>query len=153
MDLLETRFQVIPPGAAKALKRERLKAAGLVAFVAAAAAILFVIDPASSNLYPSCPFNALTGLYCPGCGTLRASHELLHLNPAAALRLNPVAVVSLPFLAYAFVSHAMLGIRGRELPGVFVPPRWIWTLLGTVLAFWVLRNIGLYPFSLMAPPI
>ena len=68
MDLLETRFQVIPPGAAKALKRERLKAAGIVAFVAAAAAILFVIDPASSNLYPSCPFNALTGLYCPGCG-------------------------------------------------------------------------------------
>ena len=29
-------------------------------------------------MYAPCLFYALTDLYCPGCGTLRGLHELLH---------------------------------------------------------------------------
>jgi len=98
-----------------------------------------------------CPFNALAGLHCPGCGTLRAAHQLLHLHLASALGLNPLMVLSTPFLGYALLSRVMIGIRGKPLPKVFVPPAWIWALLGIIIAFWILRNIPAYPFSLLAP--
>jgi len=30
-------------------------------------------------------------------------------------------------------------------------PRWIWALLAAIVAFGVLRNIPIYPFTLLAP--
>jgi hypothetical protein len=130
---------------------QRLKFAGLLGALAAGSAYLFVLDPAGSILYPPCIFHAMTGLHCPGCGTLRAMHQLLHLNIAAAFSLNPLALLSLPFLGYAFASYAVYGMRGRRLPSVFVPPVLIWTLLAVILSFWILRNIQWHPFSLLAP--
>ena len=34
-------------------------------------AVLFVFDPVTAHIFPTCPMCAVTGLYCPGCGTLR----------------------------------------------------------------------------------
>ena len=65
---------------------------------------LYVWEPAASGLFPPCPFHALTGLHCPGCGSLRAVHQLLHGELWAAFRLNPLMVLSLPLLAFAVVS-------------------------------------------------
>ncbi|MEW5722540.1 MAG: DUF2752 domain-containing protein, partial [Thermodesulfobacteriota bacterium] len=56
-----------------ALVVSALGAAGL-----AGATWLYLVNPAVSALYPPCPFHALTGLYCPGCGTLRGLNQLLH---------------------------------------------------------------------------
>lgn len=130
---------------------ERLRSAAIVCIVVCASTVLFLFDPAASSFYGRCIFHWLTGLHCPGCGTLRASHQLLHLNLAAALRFNPLTVAALPFLGYAFASRASIGIRGRPLPRVFVPARWIWGLFVIILAFWFLRNVPFYPFSLLAP--
>ena len=130
---------------------ERLKSAAIAGLVVAASVVLFFFDPATSGLYGKCPFHMLTGLHCPGCGTLRASHQLLHMNLAAAIRLNPLTVASMPFLTYAFASRALTGLRGRPLPRIFVPAPWIWALLVVILAFWFLRNFAFYPFSLLAP--
>jgi Protein of unknown function (DUF2752) len=112
---------------------------------------LYTFNPASSTLYVPCPFHALTGLYCPGCGSLRAMHQLFHGHLTIAFWLNPLMVLSLPFLGYSFFSYLMVGIRGRSLPNIFVPAYCIWTYLGVVLLFWVIRNISMYPFSLLAP--
>ena len=46
----------------------------------------------------------VTGLLCPGCGTLRGLHQLLHGHLAAAFRLNPVMVLSLPLLGYVALA-------------------------------------------------
>ncbi len=119
--------------------------------LAAGSAVLFFFDPLSSDLYPPCPFYALTGLYCPGCGTTRALHQLLHGHLGEAFGLNPLMVLILPFLGYSLLSYAAFGVRGRALPDIFALPFWGWLVLGTVLAYWVLRNIPLYPFSLLAP--
>ena len=112
---------------------------------------LFLHDPANTTVYPPCLFHALSGLHCPGCGSLRTLYQLSHGHVGAAFGLNPLMVMSLPFLGYAFLSRASVGIRGRSLPGVSVPPYWYWLLLGSILAFWLLRNIPLYPFNLLAP--
>ena len=34
------------------------------------------VDPNVAGHYPTCPILAVTGWYCPGCGTLRAVHAL-----------------------------------------------------------------------------
>lgn len=130
---------------------QRVKWTVVLVGMAASSVFLFLFDPACSAFYPPCPFHALTGLYCPGCGSLRALHQLLHGNLLTALSLNPLMVLSLPFLGYSLIYYSMPIVRGRLLPSVFLPPLWIWLLLGIILAFWVLRNITFYPFSWLAP--
>ena len=137
--------------AAGAFANKRLKSFAIVGSVVAISIVFFLVDPASSRLYPSCPFYLLTDLHCPGCGTLRALHQLLHLNIASAIRMNPLTVFSMPFLGYAFLSRSSSEFTGKPLPKVFVPATLIWTLLAVIIAFWVFRNIPFYPFSLLAP--
>ena len=133
------------------IPRERLTASAVVALAAGGLSVIYLLDPSTSDLYPPCPFLALTGFYCPGCGTLRALHQLTLGHPVAALDLNPLMVLLLPFVAYFLASHAMLAVTGRPLRKFFVRPELIWTLLGVVLVYWLLRNVPAYPFTLLAP--
>ncbi len=119
--------------------------------IVAALAILFLFDPEISALYAPCPFRWLSGLNCPGCGTLRGLHRLLHGDVAAAAGLNLLMVVSLPFLGYASVSKLVLAVSGRSLPRIPVSDGWTRLLLPAIVSFWILRNVPAYPFSLLAP--
>jgi hypothetical protein len=132
-------------------RRDRLSASAVVALAAGGLSVVYLLDPGSSGLYPPCPFLALTGFYCPGCGTLRALHQLTLGHPVAALDLNPLMVLLLPFVAYFLASQAMLAVKGQPLRRFFVRPELIWALLGVVLAYGVLRNIPAYPLILLAP--
>jgi hypothetical protein len=123
-------------------------AAGALGIVAAGSAVLFLFDPSTSAFYPPCPFHALTGLYCPGCGTTRALHELLRGHPKEAFGLNPLM---LPLLGYSLLSYGVFETRGRPLPGALTSPFWGWSTFWIILAYWILRNIPLYPFPLLAP--
>jgi len=106
---------------------------------------LAVVDP--TNGPPVCPFNALTGLDCPGCGGTRAAHQLFTGNPVAAVDLNILAVVALPIILWGlFVSlTAMLG--GPRWRGFSLSSQWTRVALVVVAAFWVLRNLPVAPFS------
>ncbi len=127
------------------------KVAILSSIIVLAAIILYYFNPAGSQLYPSSPFRALTGLYCPGCGSLRAIHQLLHGHFLAALDLNPLMVLATPYLIYSFISYTSPVILGQKIPQVYVKPALIWLFLKVVLAYWVLRNIPLPPFNWLAP--
>ena len=50
--------------------------------------IYYWFDPSEIELFPKCPFYMLTGLKCPGCGSQRAIHSLLHLDFIGAIRYN-----------------------------------------------------------------
>ena len=50
-----------------------------------AAAILLLILPS----FYRCPFYAVTGIPCPGCGVTRGAYHLLHLDFARAWKANP----------------------------------------------------------------
>jgi hypothetical protein len=118
---------------------------------ALAIAALRIFNPATSAIFPPCPFHALSGLYCPGCGSLRALHLLLNGQGRAAFAMNPLAVTVFPFLLYGLGSQVSLQIRGRYLPRFFIPGAWIWGLGAIIIAFGILRNIPLAPFNLLAP--
>lgn len=115
----------------------------------AAAATLYAVDPNQPGHYPTCPFLATTGLYCPGCGSLRATHDLLHGDLAGALARNPLAVLAVPYLLVALVTF-VLRRTGRPAPrSTSLPPWVLWSLLALVLTYAVLRNLP--GFTLLSP--
>lgn len=132
------------------LSKRSVVAAALFA-MAAAVAVLRIYDPASSGIFPPCPVHYLTGLYCPGCGSLRAMHQLLHGNLRAAWAMNPLTCILLPFLTYGLASEALSRVRGRGLPQVFLPAASIRVLCGVIIVFGIVRNLPIHPFDLLAP--
>lgn len=112
---------------------------------AGALALLFVLDPATSGAFPPCPFRALTGLLCPGCGTLRGLHHLLHGDALTAFRFNPLMLLALPFVAASFASRALRFLTGAPAPASSWPAGGIWALLGLVSLYAALRNTAFYP--------
>jgi hypothetical protein len=62
-------------------------------------AVLFFFDPETSSFYPPCLFRTFLGTQCPGCGSLRAAHQLLHGNFAEAWALNKPLLIALPLAA------------------------------------------------------
>lgn len=114
-------------------------------------AVFYLQNPAQSGIFPPCPLFAWTGLYCPGCGSLRATHQLLHGNLVGAFKLNPLAVLSIPFLIYGYVAHVTLIRTGKTLPGSFLKSSIIWIIFAFIICYGVLRNVPVYPFTLLAP--
>lgn len=110
-------------------------------------------NPLGSPYYPPCFFHKLTGLYCPGCGSARAIHHLLHLEFVHAIDQNVFAVVSTPFVAWHFLRIYINQVFNRNLKPVFLPGYTIIAILILILIFWVIRNLPSYPFSILAPDI
>jgi len=129
----------------------RLQLAGVSAVIVFFAVFLYFVSPGESSLCPPCPFHALTGLHCPGCGTVRGLHQIMHGNLIAAMGLNPMMVLSLPYLGYAYFSLWSRATRGKPLPRRFIPAKWLWMLLAVIILFAILRNIPVYPFTILAP--
>lgn len=104
-----------------------------------AAAVVHLVDPAGGPVL--CPFRAATGLACPLCGATRMVHELTMGDLPRAFRLNALAFVLAPFVAWwAFVTltAALGGPRWRT---VTAGRRGGWVLVTVTVAFWVLRNL------------
>lgn len=113
--------------------------------------LLRFVDPATSHIFPPCPFLWLTGWYCPGCGSLRAIHQLLEGHFDQAMAFNPFAVLSLPFLLYGLASQGLFRLRGRGLPHLFLPAEWIRALGLAIVIFGILRNLPGPAFHWLAP--
>jgi uncharacterized protein DUF2752 len=115
------------------------------------AVILFAFEPGRSGFpYPTCLFHESTGLLCPGCGSLRALHQLLHGHFVAAFRCNALLVLSIPLLAWWALRRgvAAIGIRPYALR---LRPRWLWSAGTLLILFGILRNLPYPPFSWFAP--
>jgi hypothetical protein len=105
-------------------------------------AVLYFFDPATTAAYPRCPFRLLTGWLCPGCGSLRGLHQLLHGNVGAAFRLNPLMVSMLPVLGAVCLADALRALRGRERIMARIPPVCIWLFVAVTCLFWIGRNLA-----------
>ena len=120
--------------------RRYLVIALAVAVLAVFGAIYFVLDPAQSTVFPRCTFLSLTGYKCPGCGSQRAIHALLHGDVVTAVGYNAMLVVSIPWLALCIYAESQR-TRNPRLYTRLNAPLLIWLFLAMVVMWWLLRNI------------
>lgn len=113
--------------------------------------IYFTFDPTQNHLFPSCPFHSLTGLYCPGCGSQRAFHSLLHLDIQKAFSFNALFVPIGMIVGYHWFVQFYNRITSRDMRNFIYDTKFPLVILGIVLLFWILRNIPIEPFSSLAP--
>jgi len=138
------------PVRGSALAADRLPLFAFAAGAAACAAVFAQTSPYHSGSWlPACPFHALTGLYCPGCGSTRALFSLLHGDPARAFSMNPAMVLALPLLLAMVLGQAGLVPAALSAPvrALARPKAWLVVLV----LFGVLRNLPFAPFDLLAP--
>jgi Protein of unknown function (DUF2752) len=120
--------------------RRLLPHAAVLGAVAAATAYVWAVDPHEPGHYPVCPTYALSGIYCPGCGMLRATHALLHLDLAGSVSRNPLAIPLFVGVVALYVVWVRASWRGRSLG--WDPPRWLPVALAVAfVAFTAARNV------------
>ena len=104
--------------------------------------VFFFLDPAKIGIFPRCLFLRLTGYECPGCGSQRAIHHLVHLQIGQAFRENALFVLAIPYI--------LLGVYLEYFGGNTRFPRLLplffgkWTailVLILIFAFWIGRNL------------
>ncbi|MEV4010317.1 DUF2752 domain-containing protein [Nonomuraea angiospora] len=122
---------------------------GVAGATGAVFAFVGMVDPNQPGHYPTCPFLAITRLYCPGCGTLRTIHALAHLDPATALGMNPLAVAMMPFLLFWWGRWVVRTLQGRPRRTTLAHPAWLWAFIAIVMVYWVVRNL---PFGAFLAP-
>lgn len=125
------------------IHRRTPRRAALLSIAAVAAVGIFVlyalVDPAT-HLFPRCMFKSLTGWDCPGCGSQRAIHALLHGDFAAAWHFNALLVAAMPVV----VLLATVQLTRRHHPRLYntLNSRTaIWTALIVLVAWGVGRNL------------
>ena len=114
--------------------------------LAAGAAYVFAFEPGKTGFFPVCMFRFLTGYTCPGCGSTRALHQILHGHFVAAFMLNPLFLIALPFIFYAFLRYTITVMRGGVPRPNALPASYIYAIFVVVVSFWIFRNTPFYPF-------
>lgn len=102
--------------------------------------IYYALDPSSSSAFPRCTFLSLTGYKCPGCGSQRAVHALLHGNVAEAFRYNAMLLIAVPWIILCLFAESQR-VRNPRLYARLNAPLLVWLFLAMVLIWWLLRNI------------
>ncbi|MBE7169899.1 MAG: DUF2752 domain-containing protein [Williamsia sp.] len=115
--------------------------------------LLYFFYPANiSHFYPACPFHQLTGLFCPGCGSQRATSSLLHGRLFQAADYNLLFVLSLPLVLYAAFVFSWNSFSSRKIEQkVFHSVLFTKLFFVAVVLFGILRNLPFFPFSWLAP--
>jgi len=111
-----------------------------VAIIVVAVIVYFSYDPATNALFPKCPFLLLTGLRCPGCGSQRALHSLLHFDIIAAFRYNALLVLSLP-VVFTLVFAELRRKQNNALYVKLHNVKFIWGYFAATVMWWFLRNL------------
>ena len=109
--------------------------------LAVATLALRLRDPHEHGSWGICPSAAL-GVYCPGCGGLRAVNDLTTATSLGAASSNLAFVVALPFIVAGLALWALGRWRGRpyRVPmSVITPVAYVG--LALLAVFTVLRNL------------
>jgi hypothetical protein len=123
-------------------RRARMTAPALWAVgMLAAVVVLHVRDPHESGSYAYCPWLLLTGTPCPGCGGLRAVHDLTNGELAAALSSNLLVVALIPVAVLLWAAWTRSRWRGRTFTTPLFSVPALASLLAVAIAFGVLRNV------------
>lgn len=145
---MDAVFQNKPTSGQGAL---RLSAAAGSAALVGGSAVVAYFDPTQAHFFPVCPLYSLTGFACPGCGLTRGFHALFHGDISTAIHFNALIPMWAVIFGVVLISLVLFVIRGRGLPFGRISPHWLWVLASVLVVFGILRNLPVYPFSLLYP--
>ena len=103
--------------------------------------VVYTFPPTEYAFYPRCVFKQMTGMDCPGCGSTRAMHHLLHGRVAEAFKLNPILFALMGVGVCALPSV----VRGKQ-PRFFMQPWFAWGAFVVLTGWWIVRNTPWYPW-------
>ena len=125
---------------------KNLRTALTISGAVAASAVLALLiayyysnDPASAPS-PKCVFKLITGWDCPGCGSQRAFHAILHGDFRAAWHFNPFVFFAVPAAIFYIAAEAMRR-RVPRLHAAANNPYIISAIVIAAVVYTVLRNI------------
>ncbi|MCE5178193.1 MAG: DUF2752 domain-containing protein [Porphyromonadaceae bacterium] len=119
-----------------------LSSVALGLLLLAALFLFYRFDPETQPFFPKCPFLLVTGYQCPGCGSQRALHSLLHADIGTAFKQNAFMVLIIPYI-FLGIYLQYLGGKQRH-PGIERIFYGKWSaviLLVVIIAYWILRNL------------
>lgn len=113
----------------------RVAIAGVLAggLLAGLSWLVFGVDLAAAPIFPPCPFRAVTGVPCPGCGMTRAFLLLFQLRFGEAFAQHPAAPALLAAMGIARVRRRTAGS---------LPPLVTAAAVVGVLGLWAVRLAG-----------
>ena len=115
------------------------------------AVALFYLNPSEYSFFPKCTFYKATGYSCPGCGSTRALFNLTHGNVLEALRLNPGVIALLTISITDYSRYILATKRAEKFHSLFGNVKLIFSIIGMMLVYGILRNIPWTPFTNLTP--
>jgi hypothetical protein len=144
----ETSSVSAPPKDLRARRRLTLLAALVVP---PGLLLLYQVAPTAGTWYPPCLIHWATGLHCPGCGTTRALHALLHGDWRQALAYNALTTFVLPLGLWYGLRQVIATLAGWPAPILRLNRVTLTFLFAVVILFTVARNLPFEPASRLAP--
>lgn len=118
--------------------------------------LYYIVNPATSDYMPKCIVHSLTGLNCPGCGSQRFLHFILHGDLSGAIRSNLLLVVTLPYLIFWAAIEIWPGsplndtgklTKVAKIRNRLNSPCAIIIICVVIAAWTILRNLPWYPYK------
>ncbi|MFB8276757.1 DUF2752 domain-containing protein [Nocardia colli] len=102
--------------------------------------LLHVRDPHVEGSYGVCPVYALTGFWCPGCGGMRAIHNLTDGHLLDSLHSNLLAVPLVLAFVLWITDWTLRAWRGQRMRLPSISRATMWTFFALLTVYTVLRN-------------
>jgi len=100
-------------------------------------------NPSDVSFFLECPFKKITGYDCAGCGSQRAVHFILNGDFKSAWTMNPLLMLSLPYVIFGLIYQKVLNdkkliskIRNKVYG---LKATYFWFVI--IVAFWIGRNL------------
>lgn len=104
--------------------------------------MFYIFDPETQPLFPKCPFLLTTGYECPGCGSQRAIHDVLHLDFINAFSHNVLILFLIPYILLGIYLEFFNGKhRFTKLERIFFGKWAAIIVVSGIIFYWVVRNL------------
>ncbi len=118
----------------------KLKQLGILLLGIGIALVYVFINPSEVDFLPKCPLFAITGIFCPGCGSQRATHQLLNFNFSGVLNQNILFASGLLLFLYQGIILALNKFFGKNMYNYIYHPKTPIIILIFIILFWILRG-------------
>lgn len=128
-------------------RQKQIKYVLLGVSLIAAVLLFFKFNPSGQFFFPKCPIHQHLGVYCSGCGSQRAIHDLLHFRFLEAISHNLLLVPAL----FAIGIELFMRLIMPNKKSLFYYKGTPIVAAVLIILFMVLRNIKSSPFDWLAP--